>query len=87
MEVPQRFLKLQTTPAYIGTNRTANFQLYRFIIGHAGLIRLLAVHIHLAAHDDRLGLRTGICIPLLRQQNIQSLLNFHSPEPPVRMRQ
>ena len=76
-EVPQCLFQLQTAPAHIGADRAADFNIHSLFKGGACLVRLLAVDIDIAAHDDGLCLGTGVGIEPFHQKHIQSLFNFH----------
>ena len=81
-KVPKSFFQLQTTAADVGTHRPPDLQINGLLIGNTGLIRFLTIHVHKAAHNDRLGLGTGIRITLFCQQNVQSFLNLQGSKHP-----
>ena len=81
-KVTQGFLQFQSASADIGTYGTPDLDFNSLFKGSACLVGFLAVDIHRAAHNNRLGFGTGIGIEPFHQQNIQSLLNFHFGAPP-----
>ena len=76
-KVPQGLFQLQAAPAHIGAGRPPDLDIHRLLIGNAGLVRLLAVHIDNAAHNDCLGLGAVFRKLALRQKHIQPFFNLH----------
>ncbi len=73
----QCFFQLQTAAGYIGAGVGADFNLRFGIEKGSGLVYLLICNIYIAAHDDGLGLGSGLRKAALHHKDIQSFFFNH----------